>query len=67
MSQYRVPERPESAVQVLVGKGSELKRIYVRPDTLQILRVIDEDKRFTTQIFHLHGELMARRPRLHDR
>jgi uncharacterized iron-regulated membrane protein len=59
LNQYRVPERPDSAVQVLVGKGSELKRVYVRPDTLEILRVIDEDQRFTTQIFHLHGELMA--------
>jgi uncharacterized iron-regulated membrane protein len=59
LSQYRLPERPDSAVQVLVGKGSELKRVYVRPDTLRILRVIDEDERFTTQIFHLHGELMA--------
>jgi uncharacterized iron-regulated membrane protein len=59
LKQYRVPERPDSAIQVLVSDGSRLKRVYVHPHTLQILSVIDEDQRFTTQIFHLHGELMA--------
>lgn len=59
LSAYELPKAPRSAVQILVGHGTQLKRVYVHPVTLQILKVIDEDSRFTNQIFHLHGELMA--------
>jgi len=59
LSAYELPHDARSAVQILVGAGTQLKRVYVHPETLQILRVIDDDQRFTNQIFHLHGELMA--------
>lgn len=58
LSAYELPRSPHSAVQVLVGRGSQLTRVYVHPVTLQILQVVDEDSRFTNQIFQLHGELM---------
>ena len=59
LSAYELPKDSRSAVQILVGAGTQLKRVYVHPQTLQILHVIDDDSRFTNQIFHLHGELMA--------
>ena len=59
LSQYELPKNADSAVQVLVGQGAGLKRVYVHPATLQVLQVRDEDHRFTNQILHLHGELMA--------
>ncbi len=59
LSSYELPRSPRSAVQVLVGQGAQLKRVYVHPATLQVLKIIDEDSRFTNQIFHLHGELMS--------
>lgn len=59
LSQYELPQQADSAVQVLVGHGNTLKRVYVHPVTLRILQVLDEDSRFSNQIFHLHGELMA--------
>lgn len=59
LKSYELPRSPRSAVQILVGEGAQLKRVYVHPATLQVLKVIDEDSRFTNQIFHLHGELMA--------
>jgi uncharacterized iron-regulated membrane protein len=59
LSAYELPGTTQSAVQVLVGHGTQLKRVYIHPVTLQVLKVIDEDSRLTNQIFHLHGELMA--------
>ena len=58
LSAYELPRNPHSAVQVLVGRGARLTRVYVHPVTLQILHVVDEDSRLTNQIFRLHGELM---------
>jgi uncharacterized iron-regulated membrane protein len=58
LSAYELPRTPHSAVQVLVGHGSQLTRVYIEPVTLKILHVVDEDSRFTNQIFRLHGELM---------
>ena len=58
LNAYVLPRDALSAVQVLVGHGSDLTRVYVHPVTLQVLRSVDEDSRFTNQIFRLHGELM---------
>jgi len=55
---YELPNTPRSSVQVLLGKGDRLLRVYVHPQTLQVLQVVDEDRRFTRMIFHLHGELL---------
>jgi len=55
---YELPKTKQSAARVIVGRGSEEFRVYVHPQTLAILHVINEDQRFTRLIFRLHGELM---------
>jgi uncharacterized iron-regulated membrane protein len=55
---FEIPKSPDAATRVLVGKGTQEFRVYVNPQTLSILRVFNEDHRFTQRIFHLHGELL---------
>lgn len=55
---YEMPQSAQSATRVIVGKGAEEFRVYLNPETLAILRVVNEDHRFTQRIFHLHGELL---------
>ncbi|RZU42377.1 PepSY-associated TM helix domain-containing protein [Edaphobacter modestus] len=56
---YELPPNGDAAARVIVGVGKEEYRIYVHPQTLQILKVISEDKRPMRIIFRLHGELLA--------
>ena len=56
---YELPRTEDSATRVIVGKGTEEYRVYVHPQTLQILKVVSEDKRPMRIVFRLHGELMA--------
>lgn len=58
LNAYQLPATPRSAVQVLVGQGAELTRVYVHPHTLEILARVPEERRPMRQIFRLHGELM---------
>lgn len=58
LNAYELPPSPAAAVRVLVGHGARLVRVYVHPQTLAILKVVDEDARPMQRIFHLHGELM---------
>jgi len=55
---YQLPRSAHSAVQIIVGRGLDEFRVYVNPQTLQVLKVVNEDHRFTQRIFHLHGELL---------
>ena len=55
---YQLPDAPDSAAQVLVGQGDHEYRIYVHPQTLQVLHQVDEDSRLMRIVFRLHGELM---------
>lgn len=56
---YQLPRSTDVAPQIIVGVGSQEYRVYVHPQTLQILKVINEDKRPMQVIFHLHGELLS--------
>ena len=56
---YQLPETPDSAVQILTGKGADEFRVYVHPQTLQVLKLENEDRRPMKILFRLHGELMA--------
>jgi len=56
---YELPPNPDAAVRVIVGVGNHESRVYVNPETLAILYVVDEDKRPMRVLFHLHGELLA--------
>lgn len=56
---YELPQRPDSAVRVIVGKASEEYRVYVHPGSLQILNIANEDKRPMRVLFWMHGELLS--------
>lgn len=58
LNAYELPASPRAAVRVLVGKGGELWRVYVHPQSLAILHSVREEDRFMRWIFRLHGELM---------
>jgi uncharacterized iron-regulated membrane protein len=56
---YELPPSPDAARRVIVGVGKVEYRVYVHPQTLKILNVINEDKRPMQLVFRLHGELLA--------
>jgi uncharacterized iron-regulated membrane protein len=56
---YELPQTAESAIRVIVGRGKDEFRVYVHPQTLNVLKVVNEDKRPMTVVFHLHGELLS--------
>ncbi len=58
LNAYQLPISQESAVRILVGHDAQLMRVYVHPETLQILKVEEEDGRLMRILFHLHGELL---------
>jgi len=53
-----LPEQADQAARVLVSDHGARTRIYVHPDTLQILKTQDEGNTLERAIFRLHGELM---------
>ncbi|WP_348269645.1 PepSY domain-containing protein [Edaphobacter paludis] len=55
---YELPRTPESATRVIVGRDADEFRVYVHPQTLQVLKVVNEDSRPMKVIFRLHGELL---------
>lgn len=55
---YELPQTPNSAARVIVSQGTKQVRVYVRPDNLQVLKVLNEDDRFMRTIFRMHGELL---------
>lgn len=62
LNAYELPTGPQSATRVLVGRGKELYRVYVHPQSLEVLKVIPESQRLTRLLFYLHGELLLGRP-----
>ena len=62
LNSYELPATPHSAVRVLVGHGTDLFRIYVHPETLQILKQESEDGRLMNLLFYLHGEFLLGTP-----
>ena len=58
LNAYELPEMPNSAVRVLVGSKQDLTRIYVHPETLQILKIEQEDDKFMRIVHRLHGNLL---------
>lgn len=59
LHRYQLPDTPNQAVQIIVGAGARETRVYVHPQTLAILKTVDEDSRLMRIVFRLHGELLA--------
>lgn len=56
---YEIPRNSHSAARVIVrSKTGELVRVYVHPQSLQVLHTIPENDRFMRTMFRLHGELL---------
>ncbi len=58
LNAYQLPTSPEAAVRVMVGKDAELIRVYVHPETLQVLKLETEDSRLMRVLHRLHGNLL---------
>ncbi|MEG3164388.1 PepSY domain-containing protein [Sphingomonas sp. PB2P19] len=58
LHRYQLPDRSDDAVQLIVGSGARETRVYVHPQTLAVLKTVDEDDRLMRVIFRLHGELL---------
>lgn len=58
LNAYEMPETATAAVRILVGKEKQLQRVYVHPQTLEILKTIPQDDRFMNLIHRLHGTLL---------
>ena len=55
---YELPRTPDAAARVIVNRQGEAIRVYVHPQTLQILKTVPEESRLMRTIFKLHGELL---------
>jgi uncharacterized iron-regulated membrane protein len=58
LSSYEVPDGDHAAARVIVGRESGATRVYIHPETLQVLKQVDENSRFMRVLFRLHGELL---------
>jgi len=62
LHRYQLPDTPEQAVQVIVGREGVETRVYVHPHSLAILKTVGEEDRLMRFVFRLHGELMIGDP-----
>ncbi|MBN2971757.1 PepSY domain-containing protein [Roseomonas aeriglobus] len=62
LHRYQLPDTPTQAVQVIVGAGRQETRVYVHPQTLAVLKTVNEDQRLMRIVSRLHGELMVGNP-----
>jgi uncharacterized iron-regulated membrane protein len=58
LNAYELPQASDAAVRVIVKQGGEAIRVYVHPESLQVLAAIPENDRFVRWLFRLHGELL---------
>ena len=57
-SAYEMPPNPDAATRVILADHDQLLKVYVHPETLDVLKVINQNDEFTRKIFLLHGEFM---------
>jgi uncharacterized iron-regulated membrane protein len=55
---YELPREKADAVNILLNKAGENIRVYVNPQTLDVLSVEQEEKRFLRIVHDIHGELL---------
>jgi uncharacterized iron-regulated membrane protein len=58
LNAYQLPTSSAAATRILVGRGSELIRVFVDPSTAHVVNVVRENDRLMRVIFYLHGELL---------
>jgi uncharacterized iron-regulated membrane protein len=61
-SAYELPRESTDAVNILLENAGEKTRVYVHPQTLNILAVEAEDSRFLHLVHDIHGELLLGKP-----
>jgi uncharacterized iron-regulated membrane protein len=55
---YELPQTAESAVRVIVDRDGRAIRVYLHPESLEVLKTVAEDDRLMRILFRLHGELL---------
>jgi uncharacterized iron-regulated membrane protein len=55
---YELPQAADSAVRVIVNRDGQATRVYLHPESLDVLKTVAEDDRFMRILFRLHGELL---------
>lgn len=58
LNAYELPQADDAAARVILRHDGEAIRVYVHPESLQVLGMIPEDERFMRLLFRLHGELL---------
>jgi len=59
---YELPKSTDAAAQIIVKHQADETRVYVHPETLQILKTVKEKDRLMMVIFFLHGEFLLGNP-----
>lgn len=55
---YELPREPTDAVNILLNQAGEKIRVYIHPQSLQVLLIEQEDHRFLRIVHDIHGELL---------
>jgi uncharacterized iron-regulated membrane protein len=58
LNAYELPTATDAATRVIVRQSGADIRVYLHPETLEILATIPEKDRFMRTLFRLHGELL---------
>ncbi len=58
LNAYELPKTSQAAVRVLLGQRKDLTRVYVHPQTLQILKIEQEDDKLMALMHRIHGNLL---------
>ena len=57
-SAYEMPPSSDAAGRVLLAVNDQIIKVYVHPETLDVMKIINQNDEFTRKIFALHGEFM---------
>jgi uncharacterized iron-regulated membrane protein len=55
---YELPQSGDESARVIIRRDGEAVRVYVHPETLQVLYSVAEEDRPMRWLFRLHGELL---------
>lgn len=62
LNAYQLPARPDAAAQVILGEGESAYRVYVHPQSLAVLKLVNEDRRPMQLVHDLHGRFLIGDP-----